>query len=324
MGFIGGLFASLRAMGERRDRFSVRFAVGDFEVALWERPGRWCDDATLQRMVEDLRTVARAHQGDKGIPEYGVLLGERKDLQTRVVTIVYTREGRPVGFNALTWFDIPLGPRMEHVLHLGLTFVDPEFQRQRLPALLYGVTSFLLLFKSGLRGFWISNVSQVPAVIGMVSENYAQCYPHYSGRNRQTFTHLLLARSIMKDHRDAFGVSDDAPFDEVRHIIADAYRGGSDELKKSYEEAAKYRLEAANEFCKRNLNYDRGDDFLQIARCTLSSTLHFLRGKLPQGSIIQLTFRALVLIAFATVVPIVRWLVPPPGDQDELTAGENF
>jgi hypothetical protein len=69
-------------------------------------------------------------------------------------------------------------------------------------------------------------------------------------------------------------------------------------------------VEAANAICQRELDYRRGDDFLQIGRCTLASTLQFLRMKLPQGSIVQLTFRAAVLIAFATIVPIVRWLVP--------------
>jgi hypothetical protein len=316
VGFFTGLWSSLRAMGDRADRFSVRFAAGRFEVALWERPGRWCDEATLAQIVGDLRAVASAHQQDKGIPEYGALLGERKDLETRVVTLVY-REGRPAGFNALTWFDIPLGPRTEHVLHLGLACIDPGFQRQGLPALLYGVASFLLLFKRGLRGFWISNVSQVPAVIGMVSESYAHCYPHYGERTRQTFMHLLLARAIMKDHRSAFGVSVDAPFDEVRQIIADAYRGGSDELQKTFEEAPKHRVQAANDFCRKWLNYERGDDFLQLGRCTLWSTLHFLRGKLPEGSLIQMAYRALVLVAFATVVPVVKWLVPPTEEDEE-------
>jgi hypothetical protein len=317
VGVVAGMVEGLRAVGARRDRFSVRFPIGArFEVAMWERPGLWCDDATLSAMVQELRAVARAAQGDKGVPEYGVLLGRRQDLATRVITIVYTRDGSPVGFNAPSYFEIPVGPRLERVLHLGLTFVDPAFQRQRLPALLYGVTTFLLLFKSGLHGLWISNVTQVPAVFGMVSDNYAGVYPGYGARARQTFTHLVLARAIMRSHRSSFGVGDDAEFDEVRQVITNAYTGGSDELKKSFDHAPKYRVEAANEICRRELDYARGDDFLQIGRCTLRSTLQFLRMKLPQGSIVQLTFRAAVLIALATIVPVIRWLVPSADEQE--------
>jgi len=312
---------STRALSTRRDQFSIRFRIGDrFEVAMWERPGRHCDDATLAAMVADLRTIARAGQDGKDVPEYGVLLGERADLATRVVTIVYTREGRPVGFNALSYFDITLGARVESVLHLGLTFVDPEFQRQRLPALLYGVTTFLLLFKNGLRSFWISNVTQVPAVAGMVADNYAGTYPHHQGKNRQTFMHLVLARAIMKHHRRAFGVGEDAGFDEAAQVISNAYTGGSDELKKTYAEAPKHRNPQVNEFCQRTLDYQRGDDLLQLGRCTLASTLRFLRDKLPQGSVVQLGFRAAVLVAGATVVPVVRWLVPAPTTTPLLSA----
>jgi GNAT superfamily N-acetyltransferase len=307
------LLRSMRALGARRDRFSVRFPIGrHFEVAMWERPGRWLDDASLMQMVEDLRAVARASQEGKGVPYYGVLLGEREDLANRVVTIVYTRKhGHPVGFNALAYFDVPLGARSESVLHLGLTFVDPAYRRRRLPSLLYGVAAFLLLFKSGLRGFWISNVTQVPAIVGMVSDNYAGVYPHYNGRTRQTYKHLVLARAIMRDHRAAFGVGEEAGFDETRQIITNAYTGGSDELMKTFTEAPKHRRAEVNEFCRRVLDYDRGDDVLQLGRCTLRSTLRFLGDKLPQRSHVQLVYQALVLVAFATIVPVVRWLVPP-------------
>jgi hypothetical protein len=293
-----------------RDPARTRFTLGAFEVVMWERPGVACDDATLAAIVRDLRTVARAGQNGKPVPEYGVLLGERADLATRVVTIVYTRAGRPVGFNALTWFDLALGTRVESVLHLGLTFVDPEYQRQRLPALLYGVTTFLLLFKSGLRPFWISNVTQVPAVAGMVGDNYAGTFPDPAGRNRQSFLQLVLARAIMRDHRRAFGVGAEAGFDETRGVITNAYTGGSDELKKTFAEAPKHRNPVVNDFCARTLDYARGDDLLQIGRCTLASTLRFLRGKLPQGTVVQLAYRAAVLVGTATLVPVVRWLVP--------------
>jgi hypothetical protein len=293
-----------------RNQPSMRFSLGAFEIAMWERPGVDCDDATLAAIVGDLRTVARAGQGGKPVPEYGVLLGERADLAGRVVTIVYTRAGRAVGFNALTYLDLELGTRVESVLHLGLTFVDPEFQRQRLPALLYGVTTFLLLFKNGLRPFWISNVTQVPAVAGMVADNYAGTFPHYAGRHRQTFGQRVLARAIMKHHRRAFGVGADAIFDEERGVIENAYTGGSDELKKSFAASAKHRNPAVNDFCARTLDYQRGDDLLQIGRCTLASTLRFLAGKLPQGAFVQLAFRAAVLVGTATLVPVVRWLVP--------------
>jgi hypothetical protein len=307
------LLRSTRTIRDWRKRFSVRFPIGrQFEVALWEQPGRWLDDASLMRIVEDLRAVARVSQGGKGIPEYGVLLGGREDLANRVITILYAREGgRPVGFNALAYLNVPLGGRSETVLHLGLTFVDPAYRRQHLPALLYGVAAFLLLFKKGLPGFWISSVTQVPAVFGLVADNYIGVYPHYSGHAQQTYQHLELARAIMREHRAVFGVGDSAGFDETRQIITNAYTDGSDVLRKTFAEVPKHRRSEVNEFCRQALNYERGDDVLQLGRCTLWSTLRLLRGKLPQGSHVQLVFQALTLVASAAIVPVLGWLVPP-------------
>jgi hypothetical protein len=323
MNVLGAVTQSARALIHRHEHLFVRFPINRrLEVVMWERPGVWCDDEQLAHMMRDIRAIALAGQRGKDVPLYGVLLGERADLETRVVTMVYALEPdgkKPVGFNALSYFDIPMGQRVESVLHLGLTFIDPDYQRLGLPGLLYGVTAFLLLFKSGLRGFWISNVTQVPAVVGLVSENYADIYPHYAGSTRQTFTHLVLAREIMRHHRDAFGVGQEAGFDEELQVITNAYTGGSDELKKTWDEAPKHRLDSVNDFCKQWLDYARGDDFLQLGRCTMRSTLTFLRSKLPEGSPARLLFQALMLLLLAAFVPIIQWLFPPEPPTKRLT-----
>lgn len=302
-----------------------RFPLGaTYDLEVWRRPGAWASDGELRRMVADLRAVALAGQEGKEIPEYGVLVGDRGDLRDRVVTVAYDRAtGEPAGFSALCLLDVPIGSRVETVVHLGLTFVHPDHQRQGLPRLLYGAPAFLLLFETGLRGFWVSNVSQVPAVVGMASEVYADVYPHYAGRTRQSFTHLMLARQILRLHRAAFGVGPEAAFVEALQVITNAYTGGSDHLKKTFEEAPKHRVEEANAFCARHLDYRRGDDFLQLGRCTLGSSLAFLAEKLPEGSGARLALVAARLLAVALVVPVVRWLVPEPPRLAEVAGADR-
>lgn len=296
------------------DALNLHFPISErFSVTLWERPGCWASDEQLSQWVEDLRKVAQAGQEGKELPEYGVLLGTRAELAQRVIVMVYDTQHerpKPVGFNALTFFDIPVGARVESVLHLGLTFIDPAYQRQGLPGLLYGLAAFLLLFKNRLQGYWISNVTQVPAVVGLVSDNYADVFPHYAGRTRQTWMHLVLARAIMRSHRAAFGVADDAPFEPSLQIIRDAYTGGSDHLKKRWEDAPKHRNVLVNQFCQQQLDYQRGDDVLQLGRCTVGSTLGFLRSRLPPGSPQRLLVQALLLFSLALLMPLVQWLFP--------------
>ena len=68
----------------------------------------------------------------------------------------------------------------------------------------------LLLVRGGLRPIWVSNVTQVPAVVGMVAESFGQVFPAppRPGRPapRRSLTHLLVARQIMQHHRHVFGV----------------------------------------------------------------------------------------------------------------------
>lgn len=302
----------LRAFLKGRDRFTVRFNINSkIEIALWERPGHFLDDDALAAIVDDMRQVADAGQKEKDVPLYGALLGDREDLKRRIITIAYERQSKkPIGFNAMAYLDVPLGLEVTSIMHLGLVFVHPQYQRQHLPDLLYGAATFLLFFKRGLRANWISNVTQVPAIIGMTGNKFANVYPTHRG-NPQSFTHLALSRAIMRDHRSAFGVGDDAWFDETKQVIKNAYTGGSDELKKTFDEAPKHRDDRVNQMCRTWLDYDRGDDILQLGLFTIRSALGFLRTKMPKGASFQLGFTALTLIVLGVLTPIVHWLVPP-------------
>ena len=306
-----GAWTALVAALSGKDFLSIRMSFGKFDLEFWERPGLWCSDEELKAMTAELRTVAAAGQRGKPVPQYGVLLGDRKDLSRRIITIAYDREKKTaVGFNAIVALELDVGVHTESVLHLGLTYIDPSCQGQALPALLYGASTFLTFFKGGLRAFWVSNVTQVPSVIGKFASTYSGAYPSPVIPSRQTFTHLTLARQIMRTERTAFGVADDAPYDEVRSIILNAYTGGSDELKKTFAEAPKHRDPRVNAWCEKELDYARGDDVLQLGRCSLGTAVRFLREKLPRGSGPQLMYQAVVLLLLGTVIPIIRWLIP--------------
>jgi hypothetical protein len=61
-----------------------------------------------------------------------------------------------------------------------------------------------------LRQKWISNVTQVPSVVGMVSQTFSDVFPSPHPDARQSFAHLQLARGIMSRHRAVFGVGEEA------------------------------------------------------------------------------------------------------------------
>jgi len=273
-----------------------------------ERPGVVLDDAALAALVEQLRAVAGRTLA-QGALTYGVFSGERERLSQTIVTLITEKEsGKPIAFNALAQMRVTLNGDPQEVTHLGLVMVDPDARGRGLSGVLYGLTVLVLFIRGGLRPRWISNVTQVPGVVGMVCQTFSDIYPSPDQGARQSFTHLSLARQIMRDHRHVFGVGSEAGFDEARSIITDAYTGGSDDLKKSFDAAAPHREPRYNAFCQSELDYHRGDDLLQIGRMDLPAARRYLLGQLPRASLPGLLGAGAFLLLQRLVLPVLYWL----------------
>src|SRR5207244_11813591 len=134
--------------------------------------------------------------------------------------------------------------------------------------------------------------------------------PHLDAR--QSVGHLQLARGIMSRHRAVFGVGEEAGFDEARFIITNAYTGGSDALKKTFEAAPKHRDEQYNAFCARELDYGRGDDVLQLGRIDLAGARRYLLSEVPSGSLPALLATGTPLALHRLVLPAVHCMTDPP------------
>jgi len=277
----------------------------DRVVRIMERPGLWMDDAGLAALTADLRHVAGKTLG-AGSLKYGVFSGERSRLEATIITLVTLRDGTPVAFNALAIMTLGTQPDPVDVLHLGLVMVDPDQRSAGLSWVLYGLTCFLLFVRNQFRPLWVSNVTQVPAVVGMVSEMFSDIWPKPAA-DRRTLSHVLLARLIMADHRHVFGVGSDAGFDEARFVITNAYTGGSDDLKKSWENAPKHRQTPFNTFCASQLDYARGDDLLQLGRMDLPAFRRYLRREVPRSALAGVIFAAGYVALRRLVLPVLYW-----------------
>jgi hypothetical protein len=272
-----------------------------------DRPGAWMAPEKLARLLADVRSVA-AETLPAGQLAYGVLGGDPERLKASVLTLVYDAATRkPIAFNALAWMPATLRGRPVDVLHMGLVMVSPTARSRGLSWILYGLTCFLLFARGGMRPIWISNVTQVPAVVGMVSESFANVFPTPDGA-RQSFDHLVLARQIMRAHRHVFGVGPDAGFDETRSVITNAYTGGSDDLKKTFDEAAKHRQQKYNDLCATSLDYARGDDFLQIGQVNMAAAQKYAFAEAPRESLPGLVMSGLFLGLQSVFLPLIHWL----------------
>ena len=277
----------------------------DYVVRIVERPGLWMDDAALGALSADLRTIA-GRTLDAGSLTYGVFSGEKERMGAVIITLVSRRDGTPIAFNALAVMELATAPHPTDVLHLGLVMVDPDERSKNLSWVLYGLTCFLIFFRRQFRPVWVSNVTQVPAVVGMVTEMFSDVWPS-PRQGRRTLNHLLLAREIMETQRHVFGVGEEAGFDEDRFVITDAYTGGSDDLKKTWEAAPKHRDDSYNAFCQEALNYDRGDDVLQLGQMDLAAMRTYLTREVPKSAVIGLLLTGALVALRRVVLPAMHW-----------------
>lgn len=292
----------------RGSHLDLRFRPSrEFTVEIVERPGAWLAPERLERLVRSCRQVASACLDGRAL-DYGLFAPDGGAWRRSVVTLVSrAADGRPIAFNAMPLLPVQRGGQKAEVLHLGLVMVDPGERGSGLSWILYGLTCFALFLRGRMRPLWISSVTQVPAVVGMVAETFDDVYPAQAG-TAPTFAHRHIAHQIMATERGAFGVGAEAEFDPVLQVIRNAYTGGSDNLKKSFEVAAKHRDERYNLFCAEALDYARGDDVLQIGRIDLRTARRFLVRSVPRSAIPQLAVQGLFIALQAAVAPLLQWL----------------
>ena len=298
---IGAVF---RAMGRKYMNLSLRSGPG-LQVQIIERPGLWMEADDLRALSEKLKSVAEKTLPREGLT-YGVFSADAQRMSDSIVTLVAKKDGTPIAFNALAVMNIDIEPRPIDVLHLGLVMVDPEERSKNLSWVLYGLTCFLIFLRRQMRPIWVSNVTQVPAVVGMVSTLFSDVWPQ-PGDGRRTLNHLLIGRRIMANHRHVFGVGEEAGFDEDRFVITNAYTGGSDGLKKSFEDAAKHRDAVFNDFCKEQLDYERGDDVIQLGQINLSAIGGYLAREVPKAQLFSVVLTGALLSLQRLILPVWHW-----------------
>lgn len=298
---IGTVF---KAFGRKYMDVSLR-AGPEFGVRIVECPGLWMSDDALADLSAKLRAIA-SRTLDAGSLTYGVFSGNKDQMGAVIITLVTRRDGTPIAFNALAVMTLNTAPHPTEVLHLGLVMVDPDERSKNLSWVLYGLTCFLIFFRRQFRPIWVSNVTQVPAVVGMVAEMFSDVWPS-PDQGRRTLTHLLHAREIMASHRRVFGVGDEAGFLEDSFVITDAYTGGSDDLKKTWEQAPKHRDDRYNEFCQTALDYTRGDDVLQLGLMDLTAMRTYLAREVPKSAVIGILLTGALVALRRVVLPAIHW-----------------
>ncbi len=277
-----------------------------FYVRIIESPRLWMSKNEIESLVADIKTVAvSAKLQDL---DYGLFKDQDFFLKVGLFTVIYeVTTNLPVGFSSQTKLTCLLRGQEVAVYHAGLAVMNPAYQSKGLSRSLYGLTTFLVFFKNRLKPIWVSSVTQVPAVFGGIVESFNDVFPSGALGERASYDQTQIASHIMKNYRHVFGVGSEADFDESSFIISNAYTGGSGELKKTFEQCPKHRNQQYNGYCESKLNYQRGDDFLQIGQMSLLTYFKYLTHHKNEDSNAITFYKIVFLICEGFIVPIMGW-----------------
>lgn len=247
-------------------------AATEIRLQTYAFPGRWMSDGELDRLRAEIHDLTRRALGR--LPDYGVYLEDRRPFENRFVTIARSvADGQVVGFTAMVRWEIQLPDRRapEPVVHLGLVLVDPELRGRKIMYGMYHRPLTRYFVNRGARRLWITSASMEPVIVGSVADSFSRVFPHYLGSGSPSSAQLAIARTFLESHGHEIGLWSGASFDARQFVIRGSALGASASLIVPYERSARYRVEACNEFCRRTLDYARGDEFLQVGQVDLAA-----------------------------------------------------
>lgn len=233
-----------------------------FEVLFY--PGKIYSDMQLNRLVAELRMVTASCLDT--VPYYQALSGKREDLEKAIIAVARNKEGKMLGFCSALALDIE-----DHgkVFHTGLTCVHPDARGKKLTHKLTSKVLLQFLMREALfQDVWISNCACVLSSIGNVAMYFEDIYPSPYGVPAPSPTHIKIAQEISKNYREQIAINEDAIFDQENFVFRGSVEGTSFE-KNEADTRFHHRNQALNAYYQDILNFDNGDEVLQIGKCSL-------------------------------------------------------
>jgi hypothetical protein len=237
------------------------------------RPGRTWSDRRLQALVRELRATAATCFDE--LPDYQVMVGTREEMADKVIAIAWREDGRIAGFCSNVILPVP---GVGKVLHLGLTCVRPEDRAAGLTHLLTRRTvAGYVLRKRPVGRVWVSNVAAVLSSLGNVALHFERIYPSPYAKEGPSPEHLRIADAIDKHYRDKMYISADARFDPRTFVFRGSVKGTVFE-KEAADSRFYHREESLNDFYGALMDFDNGDEVLQVGcASTLAAVRHLYR-----------------------------------------------
>ncbi|WDP91685.1 MAG: hypothetical protein HUN04_19045 [Desulfobacter sp.] len=243
-----------------------------FQIKVFQEPGRFLDDNAFSELAGRIREIAASCF--TSLPPYQAMLGTREALADKLISIAVDGEtGMPLGFCSMVFLEVE---GVGRVLHLGLTCVRPEARGRRLTHFLVkkALTGYLLK-QNPFGKIWISNCAAVLSSLGNVAMHFEKVYPSPFYSRGPGPTHLKIARAIDAGFREKMYILEDAVLDEKSFIFRGSVRNTVFHKKRD-DLAFHHRKNGLNRFYDNLMNFENGDEVLQIGYFRLASVVRYI------------------------------------------------
>lgn len=227
-------------------------------------------DEDLDRLVAELRQVGTLCL--EPLPDYQVFLGTREALSDKVITTARDGDGTLIGFCSAVLLPIE---GVGRVLHLGLTCVHPAARGKRLTyALVEHLVIRYFVTKRLLGRLWVTNVAAVLSSLGNFARSFFGVYPSPWSHADPGPTVWRIAEAFDARYRHVAYVQPWATFDRATFVFRGSGRGTC--FQKEADATEFHHREAPlNDYYKPMLNWDDGDEMLQIGSLSLADIARF-------------------------------------------------
>lgn len=248
-------------------------------IEIYNKPGINLTNSELAKFHQEILDVANECLDE--IPDYQCLSGKKSEYDRLIIAVSRDKDGRMDGFCSSYILNVE---EAGNVLHLGLTCVSPRARGLGLTHKLTSkvITTYLLRY-SLFKPAWISNVACVLSSLGNVAMHFEDVFPS-PFITIPSEKHVKIAKFIDQNFRHELYINHDAIFSAEEFIFEKSVTGTM--FEKSADDKKYYHRDSElNNYYKDLIDFNNGDEVLQIGKVSILSFPKYLMKNLKRNKV---------------------------------------
>lgn len=244
---------------------TLKFRYKQFTYEIFDRPGTWMTEDQLEVLQERLAGVAESRLGMR--PRYSYFV-DLKCFHDKLITIC-SRDGQDLCFNAMVYLGTCNG---RPAVHLGSVY-SLEGQKGQMQMLYIWSTCYLLI-RNGFGKIYITSITHTPRIFGAVQEGYSKVYPCAGADQELESFHLEVRDLLLQSYLREFPLMAPPAVDDA--FVLKGFRRMADGtvlIPDTRVTVPKHRNPEYNAFCLERLDYENGDEIMQVGIMQASDVL---------------------------------------------------